>query len=230
MNPYSHPVLSFPLAFQKFYPDTYFKHVAHELKAMQHDHSLFPPNREVTELTKYLKYKSRGGNHLFFLTATYNTCFRANPSLLSPSAKFGHFYIEVLKQTIHPYRYNKPKFRLLQPIMLVFADGPGSKRKHYNTPIRDNTFDLHHHALVSVSDFIADKFYNLSSDKSLRNNLVANCPQIKTIDLQPIYPASSSIERVTSYAVGNDNFILNNDKNEQMLVFPISSSEFKTSL
>lgn len=111
--------------------------------------------------------------------------------------------------------------------MYVFADVPASKSKRRNIPMQKDTDDIHHHALVIAPNEIADRLYELCSNPIIRRDFVANYKSIKTFNLQLIYPVMSSIEHVTSYAVGNNRFSRHHDNDDRMLVFPISSTEFK---
>ena len=200
MNPYKHPSPSYALAFQQLYPDTYANYVRYQATSPECGH--VAASSHVPHWSKFFIAELQKGNHLFFLTLTYNRYSDSSSNQQTASSKFEAFYFQLIKTIVHPRKFNMPGYRPLQPKVVAVSDIAGSKHKRFikNHPLRDSQTGIHHHAIASAPDIIADKLYELCNSTPLRTELLSECTFIQSMDFQPIYASNDSIQRVTSYA------------------------------
>ena len=125
---------------------------------------------------------------LYAVTVTY-TDNHSTPFTVNSAQRRGlRFYNYLLSTLFHRRHYNAPEYRPLQPLMLLFLDTPGSKRKN-SKPQRSNsnTAPYHHHGFLAVRPSLANPIDALSKqlasgdrDSSLLDGIQSI--QIKLLD------------------------------------------------
>ena len=185
---------------------------------------IYPKDKYVTETGKFFDKLKQDGQVLYFVTLTYKS------SRVPINTQLHHFYTRLLRHTVHPHNYPRPKYRSLQPTVLAWVDVPVSKRKTHSQPPRKSATDsLHHHAIFAVPNSIAGKFDALVDRISDPEFIKESFPFIKTIDVQTIGPREGlteyqSLEKVIDYG----SFYTRTRQRSQddlFVILPISENE-----
>jgi len=178
----------------------------------------FTPDRPQTTgaFASWMRSLRSSGQVLYAVTVTYtdnaSTPFTAN----SAQRRGLRFYNYVLSRLFDRRHYNAPEYRPLQPLMVLFLDAPGSKRKN-SKPQRSylNTAPFHHHGVLAARPSLAATIDEIS--RHLREGYRDSC-LLDGIQSVLIEPLDFNIGKWTRYATAFDR--------GEYLLLPKSKAEF----
>ena len=190
---------------------------------------IYPSNPDVIALATHLNQLKQDGHRLFFVTVTYKSADVRKQELHRLNQLFHHFYVRLLRRTVHPRNYARKKHRALHPKVFGWIDGPGSKHKKQKKPSLLPALDTyHHHAVFAVPCEIAAKFSVLCGAEAAKK-FAKDIPFIKTIDVQEIGPRDGLneweallhvIDYASEYAMKHHHW-----QDDLAVIFPISEGE-----
>jgi hypothetical protein len=178
----------------------------------------FQPIRPPTTgaFAAWMRSLRASGHALYAITVTY--CDNAStPFTVGSANRRGHrFYNYLLTRLFDRRHYNAPEYRPLQPLMVLFLDVPGSKRKNPKPQSsKSNTAPFHHHGFVAARpsltasiDALADHLQIATRDSSLLDG-------IQSVLIKPL---DFNIGKWTRYATAFDR--------GEYLLLPKSNAEF----
>jgi hypothetical protein len=167
-----------------------------------------------TEWMQTLRQKR--GKVLFAVTVTYLDNSSSPFTKSSATRRGKRFYFYLLSRLFDRRHYNAPKYRTLQPLMVLFLDTPGSKRKN-SEPQRSNssTAPYHHHGFLALLPSQAAEFEAIA--RSL-NAGIRDSSLLDGIQSVLVKPVEEDFAKWTRYATAFDC--------DEFLLLPISRAEF----
>jgi hypothetical protein len=153
---------------------------------------------------------------LYAVTVTYCDNSSSPFTVGSAQRRANRFYNYLLSRLFHRRHYNAPEYRPLQPLMLLFLDTPGSKRKNSTPQLSyTNTAPYHHHGFLAARPSLA------STIDGIAQSLIAGYRDSSLLDgIQSVLvePLDFNIGKWTRYASAFDR--------GDYLLLPKSKTEF----
>jgi hypothetical protein len=170
--------------------------------------------------TKWMQDQRTEGKTLYAVNLTYCTTKTGFLTPAGAASRASHFYCFLLSELFHRRNYHAAQFRSQYPLMLLFLDRAGSKRKAEPKKTRStNTASYHHHGFIAADPTISQKLTELAAAIG-NGTLVRNLPAgIQSVLIKPV---DDDIDGWRKYSTAFDS--------GDFLLFPKSQPEELTRL